>query len=195
VAKWVRTNSRILCGIEEVRTPYVMVRTNIKIRDVKVSDLDFVKKIYSVHWTNANGNSDLNEVEYALGLVRDSINKTGDSIKFNEHYIVADIDGEVVGVLGYKKLFAKFLHFAKTSKPIELSNLFVAADKIKTGVGRTLVGELIKRAKDDGYSELVVRSANRWKNSWQFYDKLGFERVGMLNGQDGQVSQIWSKIL
>jgi len=77
-----------------------MVRTNIKIRDVKVSDLDFVKKIYSVHWTNANGNSDLNEVEYALGLVRDSINKTGDSIKFNEHYIVADIDGEVVGVLG-----------------------------------------------------------------------------------------------
>lgn len=129
-------------------------------------------------------------------MVENSINHTGDSVKFNEHFIVAeDESGEVVGILGYKKLFHEFSHFATTGRPVDIHDLFVAKINFKTGVGQTLVDAFLEICKKENYSEIVIRSADRWKNSWGFYDKIGFERVGTIPEVNGKFSQVWRKVL
>ncbi len=166
---------------------------NIVIRSSEISDLVSIRKILEGNWIGINGLVQDDEIEYILKLIENSINKTDNAIKFKEHYIVADIGKEIVGILGYRKLFYKFRSFAKTDNPIELHILFILKDRIKNGIGTALIDNLVNMAPDEGYSEIIVKSSDRWKNSWDFYDKIGFERVGRTKSDSGNITQIWSK--
>ena len=155
------------------------------IRDIQEKDLTDIKEIYSLYY------QDEKDLDHFVNRVKEVLTKADSAIQSDLRYLVAEIDNKVVGVIGFRKPPEKLLSFTKTSKPVELYSLFVK--ERQKGVGRPLVDLMVRNAKESGYTEIVVYSSEKWKDSWVFYDKLGFTRVGTLDvGGNGQV---WTKIL
>jgi ribosomal protein S18 acetylase RimI-like enzyme len=111
---------------------------------------------------------------------------------------VAKVEG-TIGVVGMRPANPEMLPFAATERPVELINIYIDSRHRKgRGVGTALVRELERRAREQGYGEVIVNSGPRYRDSgWEFFDKLGYERRGMardLYGQ-GKHARVWSKIL
>lgn len=116
-------------------------------------------------------------------------------------YLVAQApDDQVVGVVGFKNPDATMLSFAKTHNPAELINAYVAEDQRGgKGVGTALVRGLETEARSRGYTEIILNSGPRYKNTgWGFYDRLsGYERLGVaekMYGEGGD-APVWGKAL
>lgn len=150
------------------------------IRSAQEKDLIDIKEIYSLYYDNEK------DLDHFISRVKEVLNKSDFAQQWDLHYFVAEINHRVVGLIGFRKPPKKLLQFSKTSKPVELYSLFVK-EKSK-GVGRPLLEEMTRQAKEYGYTEIVVYSSEKWSESWGFYDKLGFTRVGKLDvGGNGQV--------
>jgi len=155
------------------------------IRNIEEKDLVAIREIYSLYY------KDEKDLEHFLNRVKEVLNKSELAQQWDFHYLVGEVDGEVVGLIGFRKPAEKLMQFTKTSKPVELYSLFVG-EKSK-GTGRLLLVEMTKQVRGSGYTEIVVYSSEKWNESWGFYDKLGFVRVGKLDvGGNGQ---IWRMIL
>jgi ribosomal protein S18 acetylase RimI-like enzyme len=63
----------------------------------------------------------------------------------------------------------------------------------RKGVGTKLLNLILSQTKNNGYTELLVRSAAKFMESgWGFYDRKGFVRIGMLTSPVSEkISQIW----
>lgn len=155
------------------------------IRKVKDSDVDGIRNIYSLYYKNKE------DLDYFVNRVKEFLNQSDFTKEQCLKYLIAEKDKKVVGIIGFSKPHQKLIQFTKTQKPVELYSLFVDDKSIDTGVGKALVGEMIKIAKNNDYSEIVVHSASRFLNSWLFYDHLGFKRVGQLEEREGP-GEIWS---
>lgn len=146
-----------------------------KINKPKFEDLKSIGKILS-QWTEAK------EVKKYAKRILDEING---QTQFGMHFWVARKDDQVIGVAGIANPLPKVLHLAKTDKPGELKILYIDKNNLRMGVGKKLTGFLEKEAKNQGYSELIVRSAEKYRDSaWGFYDKQGYKRVGKVIGGD-----------
>ena len=116
-------------------------------------------------------------------------------------YLVAEAgSGEIVGTIGLKKPEARTRGFAKTQNPAELINAYVAVDQRRgKGVGRALVQGLEAEARRQEYTEIVLNSGPRYKDTgWGFYDRLpNYERVGVAQDLYGKGidAPVWSKTL
>lgn len=171
---------------------------NIKIRPVGFSDIPTIKEIFSMWMIDeVTGNTDLDEVDHYVNFVRESIQGTKDSKKYDSHYMVAiNEDKEIVGVVGYRKPIQKMMSYTLSNNPAEIASLYVSKEKRKKGIGTQLLKAMEKQLKKRGYKEVVVRSGKRHKKTgWGFYDKLNkYKRVGMLT-KGGKTSRVWRKIL
>ncbi|HAU07754.1 MAG: hypothetical protein UW46_C0004G0046 [Candidatus Yanofskybacteria bacterium GW2011_GWF1_44_227] len=152
------------------------------IRIAQEKDLGDIKEIYSLYY------DDQKDLEHFLNRVREAINRSDIAQQWDFHYLVAEIDNRVLGLIGFCKPLKKLLSFTKTSRPVELYSLFVK-EKFK-GIGRPLLEEMTKQVKEAGYTEIVVYSDEKWSDSWGFYDKLGFARVGKLDVSGN--GQVWT---
>ena len=136
------------------------------------------------------------EVTGLMGSMRDSINGINDRI-----YLVAEgLDGQLAGVVGFKNPDETMRAFAETENPAELVNAYVAHDQRNgRGVGSALVRSLEKEAIRRGYTEIILNSGPRYKETgWGFYDKQpGYKRVGIaeqMYGVNGD-APVWNKVL
>ncbi len=167
------------------------------VRAVQGDDLIKLKPILETWIKNRNTGEPIpEEVEEDLQFLRDSIKGQG-----NRTYLVAETtDNKVVGMIGLTSPGQRMLEFATTSNPTELINAYV--DKSRRGgggVGTALVQALEKVARQRGFTEILLNSGPRYKNTgWGFYDKLsGFERVGIavkMYGEGGD-APVWRKEL
>ena len=166
------------------------------IRNLREKDLLALKPILET-WVKNRDTGLLipEEVEEDLQLMSDSVDGSD-----RTYFVAEDQNGEVIGVIGYKKPDDKMLEFTSTPNPAELVNAYVKIDERKgKGVGRALVAKLEESAKDMGFTEIVLNSGPRYeKTGWGFYDKLpGYKRVGVavkLYGEGGD-APVWTKIL
>ena len=114
-------------------------------------------------------------------------------------YLVAENQtGEVVGVIGFTSPEARMYRFKLTARPVELVNAYVKQDERGGGVGRALVAELEKRAKDQDYTEVLLNSGPRYKGTgWGFYERVGYTRVGVMKNRYGKGAHapVWRKAL
>ena len=94
-------------------------------------------------------------------------------------YQVVEVEGEVVGMMGYRRPEDRMMQYATTEKPAELVNAYVDWFERGRGVGKMLFDSVKTEAKKVGYTELVWNSGPRFKDSsWKFYDNLdGVKRV------------------
>lgn len=164
-----------------------------QIRFISQLDLPATKQVLAAWLTS-------DEVAHYFEFIENSLNRTTESLAFDSNYLVAEtVDREVVGVLGYRKPITKMLKFATTKNPAELNMLYVLPEKRGgQGVGTALVTEMEKILKRNKYTEVLVRSAKRFKKTaWGFYDQLpGFQRISVLQETDNsEPAQIWQKII
>lgn len=163
----------------------------IKIRSATTEDLGDINSVLS-EWLS------LKEVAHYLDLIKQSIEQSPGSLKFDSHFFVAESDKKVIGLAGFRKLLPKLIKFSNTNNPSELSMIYVSNKHRGGKVGTTLLNEIIEQTKNKNYTELIVRSSDRFiKTGWGFYDKFpGMKRVRqMLPPESEGVMQIWTKDL
>lgn len=164
-----------------------------KIRLFQEADIELVVSIYSLYPSEKYPN----EPELARKTLKDFVAKKESIIKGDRTIFVCESLGEgepeIVGVAVFRtpNPEALLLPFVKTNKPVMLLSLFVKYKK--RGIGKALLKEVEKETKNRSYTEIIVPSHTRWQESWTFYDRMSYERVGQID-MDGLV-QVWRKEL
>ncbi len=151
----------------------------MNIRPKKEDDDLAIKEIYSLYWT------DKYFLKHTLERLKDSLDPLAPKIS----YFVAEEDSVVVGVIGFRGAPLHMQFFSKTSNPAELYILAVKNQKF--GVGKNLIKKIISETKKLGYTEIVLFSSVSFKNSWSFYDHMGFERVESAIAPNEEQGQTW----
>ena len=92
-------------------------------------------------------------------------------------YLVAELDGEVVGY-AYASSYRSRPAYNHTVE----DSVYVARDKHRQGVGRTLLTELMCRCRDLGKRQMVaIIGDSRHDASIRLHENSGFRLVGTLN--------------
>lgn len=159
----------------------------MQIRPLLESDLDQIKSIFDLYW------NDPEFVEELMGEAREFLNQTNKAIADKYQYYITETDGNIVGIIGFRKPPIHMLQYTKTDSPTEL--YILASKNHKQGVGKMLIEKMIGDLGRENYSEVVLYSPTTHKSSWGFYDHLGFDRVCEATDPDGEPGQIWRKTL
>lgn len=166
----------------------------LTIRKPKAKDLPSLQRILE-RWviddqTKERVTEDINDI---LDSVRRAIEAEAET-----RYRVAEIKETVIGMVGLRPLTEpKILPFATTNAPFAIVHFYVSASYNKgKGVGRRLLLEMQKIAREAGGKELLVNSGRWYKDTgWGFYDKMFGERVTVLKDFYGKNSDapVWRK--
>lgn len=157
------------------------------IRDYKIEDKNEVKDIFSKYWTD---DVFLNELEKKLDVYTNKEKEYGtDTYRF----YVAEKEGKIVGIAGLRKAPDYLRAYANTENPLEL---YVVASKFqKMGTGKALGQKIIEEAEKLNFTEILCYSPETHNSSWVFYEKLGFEKGGIIKDEDGYPGMLWKKIV
>lgn len=138
----------------------------------------------------------VDEVKEDLTSLRESLGG-----KNGREYLVAQTSSnEVVGMMGLSVLKEPLWSFATTASPVELVNAYVHKDhRAGRGVGSSLVQYLVERATDRGFTEILLDSGLRYRNTgWGFWDRQpGFRRIGLAKRlyDPRWDTPVWQKLL
>jgi len=106
--------------------------------------------------------------------------------------IVADDDGTLIGsVLLYPASARAYGDLASVANDPELRLLAVALDARGRGVGRALVDECVRRAREAGASALGLHTSKSMAAAIQLYQRMGFERAPELDFQPPGAEVVW----
>lgn len=150
-------------------------------------ELELIRKIL-LQWT---------EKEEADKYLERIDNEIGGTTEFNMFFWVARGNGNVLGVVGLADPLPKVLPLAETKNSAETKILYIDKKHKGKGIGRKLVDFLENEARRQEYSELMVRSADRYQETaWGFYKRLGYIKIGTFSGGgESKTMQVFSKEL
>ncbi|MBC1575174.1 GNAT family N-acetyltransferase [Listeria booriae] len=90
--------------------------------------------------------------------------------------VVAEIDGKVAGILGYRSPIP-----VKANEHVLVLDIAVHPDFQKHGVGSALMDELFRIAKAENKEKILLRVLSNNEKAIKFYTKLGFQVEGRLH--------------
>lgn len=138
----------------------------------KIEDLDKMFEIL-LQWTEKE------EAEKYIKRIKNEINGI---TEFNMSFWIIKKDKEVAGVGGLSDIFPSIKTLSKTANPCELKILYLDNKFRGQGFGKILLNFLEEKAKMSKYTELMIRSAERYKNTaYGFYEKMGYQNLGLTN--------------
>lgn len=85
-------------------------------------------------------------------------------------YLIAEIDGKVVGGVG----FAKFPFIQNCA---EIQKLYLSSEYRRNGIGELLMNKIETKAKKYGYTSLYLETHSNLFEAIQLYEKLGFKKI------------------
>lgn len=154
------------------------------IRELQKIDQKAVEKIFSLYWTDPEFLKELSD-ELSSCIKKDPNKDCG--------FFVAEENGEILGIVGFKKLADYLKLYASTINPVEF---YVVAVKYKRkGIGERLKLRLIEEVRKSGFTEILLFSPNSHDESWGFHDQMGFKRIGEVTPPEDEIGQVWQKIL
>ncbi len=137
----------------------------------KIEDLKMIRCILE-QWT------DLEEAEKYLSRIESEING---ATEYSMNFFVARGEETVIGVGGLAKPLPIILPLAKTINPGEIKILYIDGNHRGKGLGKEMINYLEQEARNQGYKELFVRSAERYKDTaYGFYRNMGYEEMRKL---------------
>lgn len=145
--------------------------SKIQIRPSKAADMAAITEIYGYHVLTG-----LASFELLAPSVDEMTKRRADVISRNFPYLVAEIDGRVVGY-AYASLYRTRLAYRHTLE----DSVYVHKDFSGRGVGRALLDALIEGCVRAGCRQLIAvigDSAN--KGSIKLHAACGFRRTGTL---------------
>jgi len=138
----------------------------------KIIDIPFIKNILS-QWTDAK------EVDKYLSRIDSDIHGTTEHHQF---FWIIKYQDQVAGVGGIADLLPKSLPFSSTSAPVEIKILYLDNQFRGHGLGKELLSFLETEAKNFGYTEILIRTAQRYQTTaWDFYQHQGYKLAGYLD--------------
>ena len=153
---------------------------NILVRDSQPEDMPIVHAIYS-HYVS-RGTASFEEVPPDLN---EMCRRRDAALQARLPYLVAESDGAVVGY-AYATLYRARSAYRHTAE----DTVYVASESSGRGIGRMLLGEVLRRSGRVGYREMVAiigDSANT--RSIQLHGALGFRMVGTLTNVGFKLSR------
>ena len=129
------------------------------VREFKEGDQKAVEEISALYWTDPEF---LKELSSVLQLY---VKK---SPKKDSGFFVAEENGEILGIVGFRKLTDYLKPYALTNNPVEL--YVIAVRHKRRGIGGKLKLKLIEEAREFGFSEILLYSPNSHNESRGFYD-------------------------
>lgn len=140
---------------------------NFIIRDLRQEDTEGIKAIYALYWPDQEFKDRL------VHRMEDFLKQTPEMITSNFKYFVAEEEGQIVGVAGMRKAP---IHMSQYVMGHHGCELYILAVKHKNrGVGKALVEKVIQAGKEEKQTDLVLYSGETHKDSYGFYEHLGFE--------------------
>lgn len=136
----------------------------------KIEDLD---KIFDIllQW------ADREETEKYVKRIENEINGI---TEFNMSFWIIKKDEEIVGIGGLSDILPVIKIFSKTNNPCELKILYLDNKFRGQGFGKILLNFLEEKAREIKYTELMIRSAEKYKNTaYGFYEKMGYKNIGL----------------
>jgi putative acetyltransferase len=94
-------------------------------------------------------------------------------------FFIIDIDNKTVGGAGIAQLKEE------GDKVCELKKMYVLPEARGRGVGRVLMEECLKAAKDLGYKFCYLETLSNMKSASILYEKYGFEKLSNPMGNTG----------
>ena len=159
----------------------------VKIREFRDGDKRAVEEIFALYWTDFGFLKKLSE------KLQMCIERTKEYIDAQYRFFVAEEDNEIMGVVITRKAPETMSLHIQTENPVEL---YVIASKYKhRGIGKELRIRALQEAKKSGFTEMVFYSPDSHKESWNFHDQLGFERIEGVVTFDDEPGRIWRKTL
>jgi len=142
----------------------------MKIAKPTIKDINSIRSILS-QWT------DIKEVEKYIKRIR---NEVKGSTEFGMHFwIIRDVDC-VVGIGGLSDILPSIKHFAVTDNPGEIKIMYLDNKFRNQGFGKVLINFLEDKARKMKYTELLIRSAKKYKKTaYSFYRKMGYKDLGL----------------
>ena len=142
---------------------------NMTIEKPKIKDLETIRQILEP-WTEPG------EIEKYLSRISSEISG---QTKYSMNFWVIFNNDLVIGVGGLAEPLPIILPLAKTSKPGEIKILYLDNNYRGQGAGREMINFLENEAYSQGYTELFIRSAERYKDTaYGFYKKMGYKNLG-----------------
>lgn len=157
---------------EQILSGGTMIRTAVDVRHAREGDMRFVQEIYAHHVLHG-----LASFEEAPPTVAEMIGRREAVLKLGLPYLVAEMDGRIVGY-SYASLYRPRPAYRHTIE----DSVYVRDGFAGNGIGRELLGELIKRCESGPWRQMLAvigDSANA--GSIGLHGSQGFRQIGRLD--------------
>lgn len=154
----------------------------MNMRSVEAEDREQIEAIFDKYWFDSFRDNLSSKLD---GYLKSS----PEVMEQNFNWLVAEEDGQVIGVMAYRDVPEHMREFTSTSKPVEF---YVGAVRERNrGVGTQLLKEELKQVKEKGYTEAIFFSGETHQESWPFHDNSGFVRVAEMEAPNGEKGYVW----
>ena len=143
-----------------------------EIRKATLADASAIATVHVVAWKEAYRGIVADEFLDNLSIQRRTeqwVNSLSDEKHAYHHAFVAEVNGQVVGFSNYGLPQEKGVGFAG-----ELFAIYILQAAHKQGIGRRLVGEVVKAIREQGLNSMMVWVL-RDNSARGFYERLGGE--------------------
>lgn len=141
------------------------------IRDAAPADFPSIQRIYAHHVLHGVGSFE--EEPPALETMRERFDLVTSR---GLPWLVAELDGDVAGY-SYANLYRERSAYRFTLEDA----VYVAPTHARSGIGRALLGDVLKRAQAGGFQQMIaVIGDSHNYGSIGLHAALGFRRVGVL---------------
>jgi L-amino acid N-acyltransferase YncA len=169
-------DDRLLADIglsrEQVLSGGSMIKTAVVVRDAREADMSSVQDIYAHHVLHG-----LASFEEAAPTTQEMIGRRERVLKEGLPYLVAEMDGRIVGYC-YASPYRPRPAYRHTVE----DSVYVKAGLAGNGIGRALLGMLIKRCESGPWRQmLAVIGDSGNAGSIGLHRSHGFRRIGTLD--------------
>lgn len=88
-------------------------------------------------------------------------------------FLVAWLDDEIIGTGAFKP---------HSARQVEIVRMSIKKELRRQGIGRQMLDELLRRATQAGYAEVILETTETWQDVIDFYLDYGFTITHYLDG-------------
>ena len=146
-----------------------VIRMHVHIRDAKESDIGAINDIYNYYVLNSTCTAQI-EPEPEEGREQWLLEHTGKYVA-----LVAEWEGQVVGWGSLSKYHKRYAYW-----PTVENSVYVKHDMLHNGIGKNILEELIKKARENGFHSVMGVISSEQLASIRLHERFGFIEVGRL---------------
>lgn len=144
--------------------------TSLTIRPSEPGDIPAIARIYAHHVLNGTAS-----FEEEAPSEADMAGRRADVLDAGFPYLVAERDGRI---LGYAYL-SKYRPRSAYRFTVE-NSIYVAHDAVRQGIGRALLGALIRIGEDGPWQQMMAVISDPDSGSVELHTAFGFRKVGTM---------------